>query len=111
MTTEQQPAEGETLRPTPGGEGYESPPDTATEQVLHGESIAVDAGQGQTHAERTAGVPVPEGEEEGADQDSGGDENDLEDKTNAELQAMLADKGLPTSGTKAELIERLRTGS
>lgn len=34
--------------------------------------------------------------------------NDLEDMTKAELQDLAADKGLPTSGNKPDLIERLR---
>jgi hypothetical protein len=33
--------------------------------------------------------------------------DDLEEATIADLKAQLADKGLPTSGNKADLIERL----
>jgi hypothetical protein len=35
--------------------------------------------------------------------------DDLEEATIADLKAQLADKGLPTSGNKADLIERLAT--
>ena len=101
----------EELRPTPGGEGYENP--EATAKPLEEGPI----GQAETEApdpQDTAIPVIPAGYETGADgeapAEAPADGQDLEAKTNAELQQMLADRGLPTSGTKSELIDRLNEG-
>lgn len=50
-----------------------------------------------------AGLKVAEEAEVEAEE-----EDDLEDYTKEELQDLLAERGLPTSGNKPDLIERLR---
>ena len=90
------------LLPIPGGEGYESPLSEAIDisEVDGGAGLGVDPG-----VARTAPLVVAAA---AAAADDGG-EADLEHLTNAELQSMLSARGLPTYGTKAELIERLNT--
>lgn len=72
--------------------------DVAAEEVAAGVVAIEEAG-------------APEGEDAGtAAEEAAGDYGTgaYEDRTNAQLQALLASKGLSTSGNKDELIERLR---
>ena len=100
MTTE-----GTTLPPTPGGEGYESPPDKAMEQWhtdpegAYTDPSTLEAGQGLPEA-----PAAPEGGSEYT-------REQLEEMTKDELQEMLEAQGLPTSGNKSELIDRLLEGA
>lgn len=76
------------------------PSTTTVEQVLR----AADEAAGVLGPEAETALPDVEAPDEGEDFGTGA----YEGRTNAQLQALLKSKGLPSSGTHDELVQRLR---
>ena len=82
-----------------------------TDDVVSDFEAAEDEYEAETHG------PVEEAEEEASEEeteeetDEGAEEVDYDSMTVPQLKDALKEKGLPVSGKKAELIERLKGGS
>jgi hypothetical protein len=64
--------------------------------------------QRQQEQQRQQGAPLSTSRTaDDGDLDDDDDDDNLDAKTNDELKQMLSERGLPTSGTKAELVDRL----